>query len=163
MDEYRYLLCSLTGTATFRGSGALLQRQRCGGTQAGAMIAIKGASEPAAAADGYRVLIARRWPRRFSRAKARLDAWEKDLAPSSQLREWYGHDREKWPEFRRRYLEELRAPSAQALLDDLARRARRGRVTLVHGSNAAEISDVAVLEQLLGPPARAANSASRPK
>jgi uncharacterized protein YeaO (DUF488 family) len=163
MDASRYLMCSVTGSATFRGSGALLQRKKCAGTQARANIATKRACEPAATADGYRVLIARRWPRGVSKAKARLDAWEKDLAPSSRLREWYGHDREKWPEFQRRYLEELRAPSAQAVLDDLARRARRGRVTLVHGSKAAEISDVAVLEELLGPPACAANSASRQK
>lgn len=113
------------------------------------MIATKRAYEPAAASDGYRVLVDRLWPRGVSKAKARLDAWEKEVAPSPALREWYGHDPAKWPEFRRRYTRELRAPAAQAILDDLTRRAKRGRVTLVFSSKAADISDVAVLERLL--------------
>ncbi len=113
------------------------------------MIATKRAYEPAAASDGYRVLIDRLWPRGVSKAKARLDAWEKEVAPSPALRDWYGHDPAKWPEFRRRYTRELRAPAARAILDDLTRRAKRGRVTLVYASKAADISDVAVLERLL--------------
>jgi uncharacterized protein YeaO (DUF488 family) len=113
------------------------------------MILTKRAYEPASASDGYRVLIDRLWPRGVSKAKARLDAWEKDIAPSRELREWYAHDPEKWPEFRRRYVQELRAPAAKTVLDDLVQRARRGAVTLVYASKAAEISDVAVLEQLL--------------
>jgi uncharacterized protein YeaO (DUF488 family) len=143
-------LGSLTGFDTARGSGALLQRKQCGGNGARATILTKRAYEAPAASDGYRVLVDRLWPRGLPKTKARLDAWEKDVAPSRRLREWYGHDRDKWPEFRRRYLEELRAPSAQAMLDDLARRARRGRVTLVHASKNPETSAVAVLEQLLG-------------
>lgn len=113
------------------------------------MIITKRAYEPAAAADGYRVLIDRIWPRGVSKAKARLDAWEKDIAPSRELREWYGHDPAKWPEFRRRYTRELRAPAAKAVLEALVRRVKRGRVTLVYASKAADISDVVVLEQLL--------------
>lgn len=113
------------------------------------MIVTKRAYEPAAASDGYRVLIDRLWPRGVSKAKARLDAWEKEVAPSPALRDWYGHDPAKWPEFRRRYTRELRAPAARAILDDLTRRAKRGRVTLVYASKAADISDVAVLERLL--------------
>jgi len=95
------------------------------------------------------VLIDRLWPRGVSKAKARLDAWEKDIAPSRELREWYGHDPAKWPEFRRRYTQELRAPAAKAILDILVRRAKRGRVTLVYASKAADISDVVVLKELL--------------
>src|SRR5579864_5807059 len=113
------------------------------------MIVTKRAYEPAVAADGYRVLIDRLWPRGVSKAKARLDAWEKDIAPSRELREWYGHDPAKWPEFRRRYTRELRAPAAKAVLDTLVRRAKRGRVTLVYASKAADISDVVVLEKLI--------------
>ena len=113
------------------------------------MIVTKRVYEPAAASDGYRVLIDRLWPRGGSKAKARLDAWEKDIAPSRELREWYGHSPAKWPEFRRRYARELRAPAAKAVRDELARRATRGRVTLVYASKAADISDVAVLEHLL--------------
>jgi len=113
------------------------------------MIATKRAYEPFAPSDGYRVLVDRLWPRGVSKANAHLDAWEKAIAPSRTLREWYQHDVAKWPEFQRRYEHELQSSAAQAVLDDLARRARRGRVTLVYASRAAEISDVAVLERLL--------------
>jgi uncharacterized protein YeaO (DUF488 family) len=113
------------------------------------MISAKRAYEPAERSDGYRVLIDRLWPRGVSKAKARLDAWEKEIAPSRELREWYGHDPAKWPEFRARYKKELRAPRAEMILADVVRRGRRGRVTLVYGSRAAEISDVAVLERIL--------------
>jgi uncharacterized protein YeaO (DUF488 family) len=116
------------------------------------MIAIKRAYEAASPRDGYRVLIDRLWPRGVSKAKVKLDSWEKDVAPSRELREWYGHDPAKWPEFRRRYTRELRAPGAKAVLEDLTRRAKRGRVTLVYASRAAEISDVAVLEHILRKP-----------
>ncbi|MFI5241665.1 MAG: DUF488 domain-containing protein [Gemmatimonadales bacterium] len=110
---------------------------------------MKRAYEPAAASDGYRVLIDRLWPRGVSKAKAQLSAWEKDVAPSAELRTWYEHAPSKWPEFQKRYKQELKAAPAQAVLDDLVRRAKRGRVTLVYASKAAEISDVAVLEKLL--------------
>ncbi|MFL5606178.1 MAG: DUF488 domain-containing protein [Gemmatimonadaceae bacterium] len=113
------------------------------------MIATKRAYEPAVPADGYRVLIDRLWPRGVSKERACLNAWEKDIAPSRELREWYGHDPAKWPEFRVRYTGELRAAAARVVLADLVRRARRGRVTLVYGSRATAISDVAVLERLL--------------
>ena len=113
------------------------------------MIASKRAYEPAERSDGYRVLIDRLWPRGVSKSRAHLDAWAKEVAPSAELRRWYGHEPSKWREFKSRYLKELRAPAAQAVLDDLVRRAKRGRVTLVYGSRAAEISDVAVIEQKL--------------
>lgn len=113
------------------------------------MIATKRAYEPSEPSDGYRVLIDRLWPRGVSKSEAHLDDWAKDIAPSRELREWYGHDPDKWPEFQKRYARELTSPAAKAVLDDLARRARRGRVTLVYASRAAEISDVVVVERLL--------------
>ena len=113
------------------------------------MIATKRAYEPAEAADGYRVLIDRLWPRGVSKAKAHLDAWEKDIAPSAELRKWYSHEPAKWREFQTRYRRELRAPAAKAILDNLVRRAKRGRVTLVYASHDSEISDVAVIERKL--------------
>ena len=113
------------------------------------MITTRRAYEPAQESDGYRVLIDRLWPRGVSKAKARIDAWEKDIAPSAELRKWYGHNPMKWPEFRRRYGQELRRAAAKAALDRLARRAERGRVTLVYASRDASISDVAVLERKL--------------
>jgi uncharacterized protein YeaO (DUF488 family) len=96
------------------------------------------------------VLIDRLWPRGLSKEKAKLDAWEKDIAPSAELRKWYGHDPEKWPEFQQRFKEELRAPAAKAVLDALTERAKKGRVTLVFASKAGDISNAAVLVALLG-------------
>lgn len=113
------------------------------------MFIAKRAYEPYDSSDGYRVLIDRLWPRGVSKARAHIDAWEKDIAPSRELREWYSHDPDKWPEFQKRYREELKAPDARVVLDDLLQRAAKGRVTLVYSSRAADISDVAVLEPLL--------------
>ena len=113
------------------------------------MIATKHAYDPSDPSDGYRVLIDRLWPRGLSRARADLDAWEKDIAPSESLRKWYKHDPSKWREFKSRYLRELRAPGAKAVLDDLVRRALSGRVTLVYASRAADISNARVIEQKL--------------
>ena len=113
------------------------------------MIATKRVYEAATRSDGYRVLIDRLWPRGILKSKAHLDLWAKDISPSAALRKWYAHDPSKWKEFKSRYLHELRAPAAQKVLDDLTRRARRGRVTLVYASAAADISDVVVIERKL--------------
>jgi uncharacterized protein YeaO (DUF488 family) len=113
------------------------------------MIAMKSVYEPAVEGDGYRVLAERLWPRGVSRVKARLDAWEKEIAPSADLRRWYNHDPDKWAEFQTRYERELATPAAQAILDDLTKRARHGTVTLVYASRAAEISNTAVLLRLI--------------
>ena len=100
-------------------------------------------------ADGFRVLIDRLWPRGIYKTKAHVDLWAREIAPSSELREWYEHDPAKWPEFRKRYARELRKVAAAEVLNRLALRARRGRVTLVYGSRAADISNAAVLGPLL--------------
>lgn len=113
------------------------------------MIAMKHVYEPAVAGDGYRVLAERLWPRGESKVKARLDAWEKEIAPSADLRRWYNHDPGKWAEFQSRYARELATPAAQAILDDLTERARHGAVTLVYASHAGEISNTAVLLRLI--------------
>ncbi|MGH2410120.1 MAG: DUF488 domain-containing protein [Chloroflexota bacterium] len=113
------------------------------------MVRMKRVYEPAEAEDGYRVLAERLWPRGLSKDKARLDTWEKDIAPSADLRRWYGHDPAKWDEFQTRYEKELAAPEAQAILADLAERARRQTVTLLYASHAAAISNTAVLLRLL--------------
>ena len=113
------------------------------------MIRIKRAYEPAVAEDGYRVLVERLWPRGVSKARARLDAWEKAIAPSDELRRWYGHDPAKWEEFQARYERELADPAAQTVLNDLAARARQGTVTLIYASHAGDISNAAVLQRLL--------------
>ena len=68
-------------------------------------VRLKRAYEPATSADGYRVLIDRLWPRGISRERAKLDSWEKDLAPSAELREWFGHEPSRFDEFRRHDIE----------------------------------------------------------
>ena len=77
-------------------------------------IRLKRAYEPAGPGDGYRVLIDRLWPRGLSRRQARLDDWDKTLAPSTSLRQWFGHDPSRFDDFRRRYIEELRRPASGA-------------------------------------------------
>ena len=103
--------------------------------------------EPASAGDGYRVLIDRVWPRGVSKAKAQVDEWARDLAPSTELRRWFGHRPERFEEFRRRYTEELREHADE--LSELRRRARRGTVTLLFGARDTEHSNAAVLAPII--------------
>jgi uncharacterized protein YeaO (DUF488 family) len=110
-------------------------------------VQLKRAYEPPAPSDGYRVLIDRLWPRGVSRARAQLDEWARDLAPSRGLRQWFAHDPARFDEFRRRYRDELQTRSAE--LDELRRRARGGRVTLVYGARDTEHNDAVVLADLL--------------
>ena len=111
------------------------------------MIRIKRVYEPPAAGDGARILIDRLWPRGLSKDKAAVDEWLKDVAPSTKLRRWYGHDPAKWPEFRRRYAAELdEHPDSVSRLRALA---RRGTVTLVFGARDAEHSNAAALKAYL--------------
>ncbi|MCC6381206.1 MAG: DUF488 family protein [Dehalococcoidia bacterium] len=99
--------------------------------------------------DGYRVLVDRLWPRGVSKQRAALDAWERTLAPSNELRRWYGHEPERWPEFDRRYRAELLRPEANSLLDDLARRARKEKVTLLFAAKDGERCNAAVVAAVL--------------
>ena len=125
-------------------------------------VRLKRAYDTAEPADGYRVLIDRLWPRGVSRDRARLDAWEKELAPSTALRQWFGHDPERFVEFRARYVDELRAH--RPLLADLRRRAREGVLTLVYSAHDAEHNDAVVLAEVIrrGLPA-GDRSTSRPR
>ena len=97
--------------------------------------------------DGYRVLIDRLWPRGVSRERARLDEWVKDLAPSAELRRWFGHDPARFAEFRTRYEKELEGQEAK--LEELRRRARQGTLTLVYAARDAEHNDAVVLADVL--------------
>ncbi len=108
---------------------------------------LKRVYEPATAADGYRVLIDRLWPRGLSKERARLDAWERELAPSDELRRWFGHEPQRFAEFRRRYLDELRGQRPR--LTELRRRARREPVTLVYAARDDEHNDAVVLAEAL--------------
>lgn len=112
-------------------------------------VQIKRAYEPAAAGDGYRVLVDRLWPRGVNKDEAQLDAWYRDLAPSTELRRWYGHKTERWDEFRDKYRAELAAEKPLTLLQEIAERGRQGPVTLVFGARDAEHSQAEVLRELL--------------
>src|SRR5690554_6343370 len=96
-------------------------------------------------ADGKRILIDRLWPRGLSKEKARVDLWLKDIAPSTELRKWFAHDPDRWEEFKKRYLQELKANSeaVQALKDELS----KGKVTLVYGAKDEEHNDAVVLQE----------------
>jgi uncharacterized protein YeaO (DUF488 family) len=112
-------------------------------------IKLKRVYQPPAPADGARYLVERLWPRGVSKERAQLAGWLKDLAPSPELRKWYGHQRDLWPEFRRRYLAELAEPGKQPLLDQLRKAARQGTVTLVLAASEIEFSSAMVLKEFL--------------
>ena len=112
-------------------------------------ISIKRAYEPPAASDGRRVLVDRLWPRGVSKAEARLDDWMKAVAPSDALRRWFGHQPERWEEFRRRYREELKENPAVEALRKLA---AEGPLTLVYGARDEAHNDAVVLAEWLREP-----------
>lgn len=96
------------------------------------MISVKRVYEPASTRDGLRVLVDRLWPRGLSKERARVDLWMKELAPSAELRRWFAHEVERWPEFQRRYAVEL--AQNEALVAELEALARRRTVTLLFGA-----------------------------
>ena len=110
-------------------------------------VRLKRAYEPPAASDGYRVLIDRLWPRGVSRSRAELDEWARELAPSTELRQWFGHEPSRFEEFRRRYTEELRQQRPR--IADLRRRAREGTVTLVYSAHDSDHNDAVVLADVV--------------
>src|SRR5215510_3438407 len=105
--------------------------------------------EKAEPSDGRRVLVDRLWPRGLSKEKAHLDEWLKAVAPSDELRRWYGHQPEKFATFRQRYEQELRSPERSGAFDHLRQRARQGPLTLLTATKDAEHSEAAVLAELL--------------
>ena len=126
-------------------------------------VRLKRVYEPAAPADGYRVLIDRLWPRGVSRARATLDEWERELPPSTELRRWFNHEPSRFEEFRRRYIDELRHHRSR--IATLRRRAREGTLTLVYSARDTEHNDAVVLAEVLkrglpGPRTPAARGAS---
>lgn len=110
-------------------------------------VRIKRAYEPPAADDGKRILIDRLWPRGVKKETLALSQWNKELSPSTELRQWFGHDPALWPEFRRRYAAELQ-PHAE-LLDALRALARKGTVTLVYGAHDETHNNAVALREFL--------------
>ncbi len=109
---------------------------------------LKRAYETAQTTDGYRVLVDRLWPRGISKEKAHFDLWEKDLAPSTDLRKWFGHDPAKWGEFKRKYIVELNhnKGAVDAFLSVLKKQAT---VTLIYAAKDTEHNEAVVLKDYL--------------
>jgi len=110
-------------------------------------VQIKRAYEPALATDGTRILVDRLWPRGVSKEAAAVSEWMKDIAPSTALRKWFGHDPERWEEFRRRYAEELERNAD--LVESLRARARKGRITLVYSAHDERHNDAVELRNAI--------------
>jgi uncharacterized protein YeaO (DUF488 family) len=118
-------------------------------TSLGPNVRIKRAYEQPVAQDGTRVLVDRLWPRGLTKERAHIDLWLKEVAPSTDLRRWYGHDPTKFAEFRRRYLEQLREAPGRSALERLRALARQGPVTLIFAARDAEHSEAAVVGNFL--------------
>lgn len=110
-------------------------------------IAIKRAYEPVASSDGCRVLVDRLWPRGLSKERVHAEHWSKELAPSAELRRWFGHDDSRWPEFRRRYFAELAERREE--LEALKTLAAGRRLTLVYGARDEQHNNAAALRDYL--------------
>jgi uncharacterized protein YeaO (DUF488 family) len=110
-------------------------------------VRLKRAYEPAAPADGRRVLVDRLWPRGVTKAKAAIDLWMKEIAPSTDLRKWFGHDPARWEDFRRRYAEQIR--QNPDLLGELRGAAHAGPLTLVYAAHDEAHNDAVVLREVI--------------
>lgn len=113
------------------------------------MLRVKRVYEGKQADDGTRLLVDRLWPRGLSKGEAGIDEWLKDLAPSDELRRWFAHEPEKWPEFRKRYLEELSVPEKTEALKRIARMAAEGGVTLLYAAKDTERNNARVLADVV--------------
>lgn len=113
------------------------------------MIHIKRIYRPPSDKDGLRILVDRVWPRGLSKKRAQIVDWRKELAPSTALRKWFGHDPAKWAEFRKRYKAELKQQARRQALHELATMSRRRTVTLVYGAADEEHNQAVVLKEVL--------------
>jgi uncharacterized protein YeaO (DUF488 family) len=110
-------------------------------------IKIKRAYEDAESNDGRRILVDRLWPRGISKETAKIDLWVKDLAPSAELRQWYKHDPEKWPDFKSKYFKELN--KKHELVVEVLGYAREGTVTLIYSSKEKSLNNAVALKEYL--------------
>ena len=109
------------------------------------MIRIKRVYEPRSRGDGHRILVDRLWPRGLSKEVANIEFWAKDIAPSNELRQWYGHEPEKWTEFRKRYFAELakKADNVETVIEY----ARSGTVTFLYSSKEDRLNNAVALKE----------------
>jgi uncharacterized protein YeaO (DUF488 family) len=126
-------------------------------------IKLKRVYEPAEVSDGRRILVERLWPRGIRKTDLILDDWMKQLAPSSDLRTWFGHDPDRWSEFSRRYRRELALAPAAALVRELAGRARTETLTLLYSARDREHNSARLLAQQIARLARGTMRKGRPK
>jgi uncharacterized protein YeaO (DUF488 family) len=110
-------------------------------------VKLKRAYDEPAAPDGVRILVDRLWPRGVTKEVAAIDLWAKDLAPSPELRKWFGHDPDRWTEFRRRYTAEMRQHAEQ--LDKIRELARHGTVTLIYAARDQEHNEAVIIRDML--------------
>jgi uncharacterized protein YeaO (DUF488 family) len=110
-------------------------------------VAIKRVYEDPTESDGRRILVDRLWPRGLTKEKARVDIWLKEIGPSNELRKWFAHDPQKWPEFQKRYTQELKSQAAQLAL--LRHEASHGPVTLLYGAKDEQHNQAVVLKEML--------------
>lgn len=110
-------------------------------------VLLKRIYEPAKASDGKRVLVDRLWPRGISKERAKLKLWLKEIAPSTELRKWFNHDPKKWPEFQKRYKQELR--NNRYAVNQLKSLAKKQTVTLLYGARDEEHNEALVIQQFI--------------
>jgi uncharacterized protein YeaO (DUF488 family) len=111
------------------------------------MVKLKRIYEEYSNDDGYRILVDRLWPRGISKERAHLDLWLRDIAPTTKLRKWFGHEPAKWAEFQRRYLDELKVNPVTKTLEDLA--GEETIVTLLYGAKDTEHNEALVIKSFL--------------
>lgn len=110
-------------------------------------VGLKRAYDKPSADDGYRILVDRVWPRGISKDDAKIDKWLKDIAPTKELRKWFGHDAEKWPEFKKRYFRQLEERSEA--VDEVKQRAGEKTVTLVYAAKDEDHNNAVALKEYL--------------
>ena len=110
-------------------------------------IELKRIYEPYSKEEGYRILVDRLWPRGFTKEKAALDLWLKEIAPSTELRKWFGHDPEKWKEFQKKYRIELK--QNKEALDRLMDYIKKGKDTLLYGAKDEEHNEAQVIKDFI--------------
>src|SRR4051794_8106614 len=132
---------SCRGSPGLSGFGTMVERS------SSMRVKIKRVYEPPDERDGKRILVDRLWPRGLSKQSAKIDLWLKDIAPSTELRTWFGHDPEKWAGFQTRYRAELRQDHEAVAI--LKREAAKGPVTLLYGAKDEEHNQAVVLQKML--------------
>jgi uncharacterized protein YeaO (DUF488 family) len=111
------------------------------------MIKIKRIYEEYSGDDGYRILVDRLWPRGVSKEKAHIDLWLKDVAPSTELRKWFGHDPAKWADFKKKYIVELKVNPAFITLKNVLKKEKN--ITLLYGARDTEHNEARVIQSYL--------------